>query len=287
MDYPSSVSEALSSAKDTLKDEITDLKTMTWKKYWRKVLTYVVSWATWTFLALLIYGCSIYPDVKRVFVREDDPNPKRTFETGHFGCFKSPRICLCAFCCPALRWADTEHMIGLLRTPVALTIFLLAAFLNCFIWESIWFGVLTSCLIIFFRHKLRAKLSLPNWTFSSCCIDLFYVCFCPCCAIAQEARVANAMCQLEAKERAGRDEFAKRPFGPSAQQWVLGDSTNARGPGSRYIYRSEIPGTPYISQGLPGGSYPPTQFETQGYAGSMLQQGGQSPGSLPGSRQII
>jgi len=285
------VSKAFDDCYQTLYGDIMDVQSMTWKSYWRKVLECVGSWGIWTLLAICIYSCGVYPDVKRVFVREEDPDPKRTFLKSHFGCFKSPRICLCSFCCPALRWADTEHMVGLLRTWAALALYVGAALVNCIFLESIWLGLATALLIILFRQRLRKKLALPNWTLGSCCIDFFFVCFCPCCAIAQEARVANAMCQLEAKEKSAG---AERPFGPS-QQWVLGDSLSNRGlPPRGYTYRSDIPGSPYAAQGsasapptshggfgVPPPTYPPTSRFDQGYAGSMLQ------GSPASSRQLL
>jgi len=288
----SGVGATVSKAASDLYGEITNLP-VSWRaywptSYWGKVLECVGSWAIWSLLALLIYSCGVYPDVKRVFVREEDPDPKRTFLESHFGCFKSPRICICSFCCPALRWADTEHMVGLSRTTAALAAFLGAALVNCLFLESIWFGVATALLIILFRQKLRKKLSLPNWTLGSCCIDFLFVCFCPCCAIAQEARVANAVCQLEAKEKSvGPPE---RPISPS-RRWVLGDSTGmmlppqGRGRDRLAMYRPDVlypPATRDTFQGSPVSQgelgSPRTRFNP-GFAGSLLPAQPVSPSS--------
>jgi len=165
--------------------------------YVRYVMDSMVTWLIWVVLMLLIW-MTCYPDdldVHAVFA-EAHPDPVKTFTSSHFGCFKTPKICLCALFCPALRWADTIDLTGLKTISSALCLFFLFGLLNCFAYCIFTYGVFTCFLILYYRHKIRALLGLPNWTPRSCCTDCFYVFCCPFCAIAQEARVVRQGCQI-------------------------------------------------------------------------------------------
>lgn len=75
---------------------------------------------------------------------------------------------------------------------VALGVFFACALFNSMVFGGVaQVGVATSILIIVYRQKLRQKFKLHPWTCASCAFDFVYVCCCPCCAIAQEARVVR------------------------------------------------------------------------------------------------
>jgi Cys-rich protein (TIGR01571 family) len=161
--------------------------------YWLGVLT------TWTFLlalTLAVYFC---------YYRTSSPVPQRTAEepiadldkhletlmiTGHWRCFEDANICMCSFCCPSLRWADTMSLAKLLTFWVAFALFFGVEFVSSVIFGSS-IGLLYACLMLYFRHQLRDKIGVESWTFLSLFRDFCFLCWCPCCAIAQEARIVR------------------------------------------------------------------------------------------------
>lgn len=155
-----------------------------------------VTWAIWLTLSLLFWAL-LYPDepdvkMSEMEVESFERDPVKTFTARHFGCFKTPMITICACFCPALRWADTINLAGIMRFRSAFAAFAFCALLNGLTYNSsLIYGIFTWALIVHCRQKLRARLNLANWTCFSCCCDIFYVFFCTCCAIAQEARVVR------------------------------------------------------------------------------------------------
>lgn len=103
-------------------------------------------------------------------------------------CLSDFDICVCSFLCPAIRWADTMNVTGLMPFWLAYTLFVFAALVNCFTWGLPAFGLCSPFLLIYFRWRLRLRLgSKVHETFSACPWDCFYVTCCPWCSIAQEA----------------------------------------------------------------------------------------------------
>jgi len=154
-----------------------------------------LGWLSWLIVALLAYlclyrGCAPVPE-KNVEVQADiQTKLEKMFNSGHFSCFEDSNICMCSFFCPALRWSDTASLAGFLGFWAAFAAFNAATLVNCFI-NGAMFGVITAFLLLYFRQQLREQLHVPSWTVGSCCVDFFYVCCCPCCAIAQEARIVK------------------------------------------------------------------------------------------------
>jgi len=155
----------------------------------------LLSWLSWLIVALLAYlclyrGCVPVPE-KNVEVQADiQTKLEKMFNSGHFSCFEDSTICMCSFFCPALRWSDTASLAGFLGFWAAFAAFSAAMLVNGFI-NGAMFGVITAFLLLYFRQQLRQQLHVPSWTVGSCCLDFFYVCCCPCCAIAQEARIVK------------------------------------------------------------------------------------------------
>jgi Cys-rich protein (TIGR01571 family) len=150
----------------------------------------LITWLIWVVLGLLIWKLC-FGDNPEVF--EDVEDPIYVFEAGHFDCGRHLKICLCAFCCPAVQWAMSMHFAGFLHVGAALGAYFVLGFFNGFV-EDIGFfpfGIFTSILVIVYRQKLRTRLGIMRGTPSTLFFDTVYVCCCPCCAVAQEAAVIN------------------------------------------------------------------------------------------------
>jgi len=177
-------------------------------EYTSLVVKVFVSWAIWVVLSLLVWA-SIYPDDEDLQqpIRGPQSDAVKTFESAHFKCFREPTIAFCACVFPGLRWADTMNLSGMHSFVWAFTAFAICALLNGLAYNiSIMYGVCTCFLILFYRHRLRRKLNLPNWTPRTCCVDFFYVFLCTCCAIAQEARVVKYQYQQSHGGKGAQDE---------------------------------------------------------------------------------
>jgi len=177
--------------------------------YTTLIFQVTITWAIWIVLSLLVWRFFYPEDAELEIAPQYDP--VKTFTGSHFGCFRTPMITFCACFCPALRWADTMNLAGILRFAAAFTAFAICALLNGLTYNlSIIYGFFTCFIILLNRQKLRAKLNLPNWTCKSCCADFFYVFCCTCCAIAQEARVVRYAYQQSHEARPAERAYAYR-----------------------------------------------------------------------------
>lgn len=185
------------------------------RSYGAWVRTALLSWLVWMSLAISV-SCFCY-DYEVPPPPEGDSeaaDPKETFETGHFDCCSDEStlgICVCAFCCPALRWADTADLAGFLPLWSAFGLISLVGLLNCLshgalAWGmyqtmlvlyshtglawGLW-GFFSSCLMLYYRQHLRRKFGLPFGNCETCTFDFCFIFWCPWCAIAQEALVVK------------------------------------------------------------------------------------------------
>lgn len=155
---------------------------------WSAWLLYaIVIWAVGTMIAFLMVSFFYRGSVPK-YDERSAANPEETFLSGHFGCLSDRSTCLMAFFCPAIRWADTVHMAGVLSFWFAFWI-LSACYLPSIAFVLIW-GLFPLVPLLVARQRLRDKLGLPsgNETWVSDCCFAFW---CSCCLIAQEARVVN------------------------------------------------------------------------------------------------
>jgi Cys-rich protein (TIGR01571 family) len=146
----------------------------------------LVFWAGMT-MAAFIYASFWYRAKIPPFDQHSRLEPEATFESGHFGCMSDWSSCLCAFVFPAVRWADTMHMAGILSFWAAfwtLTLCELPAVLFGV------FGLLFAAPLVFYRQQFREKLGVASGQ-ETYITDCFYAFFCSCCLISQEARVMN------------------------------------------------------------------------------------------------
>ncbi|CAK0871970.1 unnamed protein product [Prorocentrum cordatum] len=116
------------------------------------------------------------------------------WKDGLCDCFDEPEICFWACCCPAIRWADTVDLGGLVPFWVALAIYLGLSVGSAFLGEALlWAALAVACAG--FRQEMRRKfgMSQSGRTYAEDC--LLYCC-CSCCAIAQEARHIEEACRV-------------------------------------------------------------------------------------------
>lgn len=146
-------------------------------------------WVVWMVLALIV----VHTCYTRNFV-PDEPSgdhAKHTLESGHFGCFADSRICVCSMLCPGIRWADTLSQASFMTFWAAFALWALLSLLNTAFTGVAVGGLFTFVAILYFRQQLRQKLNLPAWRCPTLCVDICFILFCSCCAIAQEARVVR------------------------------------------------------------------------------------------------
>jgi Cys-rich protein (TIGR01571 family) len=157
------------------------------------------SWLIYLVLAFLIWTLLYPPPPDRVSNPGDIEDPVTTFQKGHFKCFDNPGICLCACCCPGLRWADTMSLFGFLRIGVGLTLVFLCALFNGFVGCIALAGPFTLALALYYRHSIRTKFGMESWSPVTCGIDCVYLLCCFPCALAQEARVVMHYLQKDGR----------------------------------------------------------------------------------------
>lgn len=146
----------------------------------------LVFWAGMT-MAAFIYASFWHRGKIPRFDQNSSLDPEATFNSSHFGCLSEPNSCLCAFVFPAVQWADTMHMAGILSFWLAFWLMAVCQ-LPALLFGA--FGFVLVAPLVFYRQRLREKLGVAsgNETYVT---DCFYATFCSCCLISQEARVIN------------------------------------------------------------------------------------------------
>lgn len=101
-------------------------------------------------------------------------------------CCSDPCMCCLVVCCPAVRWADTVRMTGLMSFACGV-----ACFIICQITYQLLLplGVVPLALMgTYYRQQLRKKFDIPHGTFITILGDCLIYGFCCCLAVNQEAR---------------------------------------------------------------------------------------------------
>lgn len=159
-------------------------------------------------------------------------------------------ICLMAFCCPAIRWADTMSMAPLLPFWAALGLMLLLACLQPATGGLI--SILTVLVAVYFRQRLRRIYNHGPFTPKNMALDCLTWTFCCCCAIVQEAReVEHVQKQRFPPSGGAQARSAAPPGGGFMPQPVMAHMT---APGSRYMPPASGPPAPAGGGLLPGGA---------------------------------
>lgn len=163
-----------------------------WQKYnkafWEKMVgiaCYLVQVFVVAFLYMQFCKHTTIPKLAEGQTRTDE------FQYGAFDSsdiLKDCQMCVCACCCPWIRWADSasaQHIQFLAFLPGLFITALLASA------SSVTFGTslpILLLIVVLSRQRIREVYGLPAGTCTILCGDcLLWVC-CPCCAIVQEAR---------------------------------------------------------------------------------------------------
>jgi len=173
-----------------------------WEGHTRQSLMFFANYFIVTiFLALVWVKCTSPGRTRRGY--DERPNTAMSFAYGLFSrdhCFAHhSSICLCSWCCAPLRLADTyaKEPFPLISSFWAALILICCLFglgqLTFGFTHLVFFG-----LAIYFRQQLRKRYGLEAGG-ATWCYDCIAWLFCPCCAMAQEARQV---------------EFVKKPNDP-------------------------------------------------------------------------
>lgn len=158
------------------------------KAFWEKmtgILMYMVQIFVVAFLYMQFCKQSVTPKLPESQVRIEE------FQYGAFDaseCARDCQMCVCACCCPWIRWAETgskDHIQFLAFVPGLFISALLAAS------GSVTFGLTIPILlliVVLCRQRIREAYALPFGTCGTILNDCFLWLCCPCCAIVQEAR---------------------------------------------------------------------------------------------------
>jgi len=179
----------------------------------------------WTFFTNLLIWTSLVTAVAYFWHGHEVPavDPDKTkegFDDWKFRfcsfSFEDPLLCVCACCCPAIRWAETVSFVPDLLAfwPAFFFFMLLLALTRVDVWAT---GFVCACVLALmctsYRQELRHRFGMQAGGVSYVTDCLLYL-FCMCCAIQQEARHVEealksgheaVLCPPDRK-RAGADE---------------------------------------------------------------------------------
>jgi len=158
----------------------------------KRFMAGLTTWLIWAVLVFLAYMFVYQPEHEKSSPDADeDSDPVEIFHNEHFRCLHNSHDCICSVFCSPLRWADTMDMAHVMTYKLAFQIMMLFTLLNVIAGGQIGLGVFTVSLMVYGRQEIRRVLGLANHDFESCIVDCCFIFWCPCCAIAQEARVVR------------------------------------------------------------------------------------------------
>lgn len=158
------------------------------KSFWQKIAGIAVYLVQIFIVAILYMQFCKQSNIPKL------PESQVRTEEFQFGAFDASdfmrdcQMCLCALCCPWVRWADTAsapHVSFLTFFPALFITALLASA------GAITFGLSIPILllvVVIGRQRIREAYGLPSGTCGELAGDCLLWIFCPCCAIVQEAR---------------------------------------------------------------------------------------------------
>jgi len=158
----------------------------------KRYMAGLTTWLIWAVLVFLAYMFVYQPEhEKKNLDAEEEADPIEIFHYEHFRCLQNSHDCICSVFCSPLRWADTMDMAHIMTYKLAFQIMMLFTLLNIIAGGQIGLGIFTVSLMVYGRQEIRRVLGLANHDCESCIVDCCFVFWCPCCAIAQEARVVR------------------------------------------------------------------------------------------------
>jgi Cys-rich protein (TIGR01571 family) len=140
----------------------------------------------------------------------DKASLTKHWSSGPFDCFSDMPICLWSCCCPAVRWAGTMEMVGLMGFWAAFALIISLEVLGMIPVLAL-VSLLIPFLLTYFRNQIRVAFEMPGANeFGTMCGDCVFVTCCTCCAISQEARhvqlAAEANHEVVASQRSMLEE---------------------------------------------------------------------------------
>jgi len=175
----------------------------------QRYLAGLTCWAIWAMLMFLVYMFAYHPEHEMSLVADEDADPAHIFDNEHFHCFHNSQDCMSSLFCAPLRWADTMHMANIMTYNMAFEVFIIFSLLNVITGTYILNGLFTTTIMMYGRHEIRRVLGLPRGDCEASLFDCCFVLLCPCCAIAQEARVIRDAVKASLQVTSERD--AKLP----------------------------------------------------------------------------
>eukprot|EP00747_Dinoflagellata_sp_TGD_P101984 gnl/TRDRNA2_/TRDRNA2_168516_c0_seq10.p1 gnl/TRDRNA2_/TRDRNA2_168516_c0~~gnl/TRDRNA2_/TRDRNA2_168516_c0_seq10.p1 ORF type:complete len:371 (+),score=75.45 gnl/TRDRNA2_/TRDRNA2_168516_c0_seq10:70-1182(+) len=149
------------------------------------------TFGVWSCLALLV--AKFFKRKEGVPPANDENRVKKTNEelrrwsSGTCDCFQSLPLCIASLCCPLVVFADTMASVHVVNFWLILLCLVALAWLDLLI-LPLFVWMLTCLVMVFYRHKLRAKFDMAHYTFSTIAGDFLGYCMCFPCFISQEAR---------------------------------------------------------------------------------------------------
>lgn len=167
-------------------------------------------------LTILVQGilatlvAQFYLDGVRDRPEEDGAERKRLPDLGQWSSSlvldwcQDPKICFWSCFCPCIRWADTLDTMGIMGFWSAFSLSVTTTLLTEITYGLSWWMLLLG--LVYFRRRFRKKFKMDTTTYCVQAADCLGLCCCLPCALAQEARHAQAALRAghgQAQEAAG------------------------------------------------------------------------------------
>lgn len=184
-----------SEAAQELDDIITDVEEterVLWKLAHKLIDFYSIEGYRHIFLNLVVYLAAVFIALGLYFMwfQHREVSSGQEFRYGLCDCMGDSRVCICGFCCPAIRWADTvsEEKAGFLVFSYGFLLMLCLGMMSIYPVTGVlgWLGVV--CIGVYYRQKIREKYGLDYSSVSSYVEDFCIWSWCGCLALCQEAR---------------------------------------------------------------------------------------------------
>jgi len=208
---------------------------------WRRITALLLAHVMFALIVVMwaylyrAHGKSHY--MRNVHARHGDSFTFGLFEVGSLK--QDWPICFLAFCCPAIRWADTMTKARLLPFWMALSLMIVMSLLGPITYGAIF--LLIVLVGVYFRQRLRKLYNHGPFKASVMAWDCLTWCFCFPCAVVQEAREVEKV-QREPgpplQQHVQLPRGAASPPQPAAavqqrlQAWQTGSAATAAPPGS-------------------------------------------------------
>jgi len=142
--------------------------------------------------AILYHSNKAWPIVESA----DGANDLTQWSSGFCEWYKEPCICFWACCCPAVRWADTMSMVGVMKFWAAFALILvLQMIMHLPFFGITW--VVVSVVMTTYRSQLRGLFQMPGANEGGTCMtDCILICCCMPCVISQDARHVELAAKL-------------------------------------------------------------------------------------------